>query len=180
LDGNISSIASAKIAPLNAPWKMAGALSKRRLPQQNRLRQENLCHCLRLQEVGCAIALQDRARLPIILRALRSLSNITRWIEIAEIEIALLDHPAIKQAIVVPREDYADDQRLAAYLVAATWPAPAMSELRSFLKETLPDYMIPSTWMFMEALPLAPNGKLDRQGYRRRLLPPGLSWTPRS
>ena len=53
-------------------------------------------------------------------------------IEIAEIEMALLDHPAIKQAIVVPREDYADDQRLAAYLVAATRPAPAISELRSF------------------------------------------------
>ena len=91
-------------------------------------------------------------------------------IEIAEIEMALLDHPAIKQAIVVPREDYADDQRLAAYLVAATRPAPAVSELRSFLKKSLPDYMIPSTWMFLEAFPLAPNGKLDRQG-----LPPPSS-----
>ena len=94
-------------------------------------------------------------------------------IEIAEIEMALLDHPAIKQAIVVPREDYADDQRLVAYLVAATRPAPAVSELRGFLKETLPDYMIPSTWMFMEALPLAPNGKVDRQG-----LPPPSSTRP--
>ena len=94
-------------------------------------------------------------------------------IEIAEIEMALLDHPAIKQAIVVPREDYADDRRLAAYLVAATRPAPAISELRSFLKETLPDYMIPSTWMFMEAFPLAPNGKVDRQA-----LPPPSSTRP--
>jgi amino acid adenylation domain-containing protein len=84
-------------------------------------------------------------------------------IEIAEIEMALLNHPAIKQAIVVAREDYADDQRLAAYMVAATRSAPAVSKLRGFLKETLPDYMIPSTWMFMEALPLTPNGKVDRQ-----------------
>ena len=94
-------------------------------------------------------------------------------IEIAEIEMALLDHPAIKQAIVVPREDYADDQRLAAYLVAATGPPPAVSELRGFLKKTLPDYMIPSTWMFMDAFPLAPNGKPDRQG-----LPPPFSTRP--
>jgi amino acid adenylation domain-containing protein len=94
-------------------------------------------------------------------------------IEIAEIEMALLNHPAIKQAIVVPREDYAEDQRLAAYLVSAARRAPAVSELCSFLKKTLPDYMIPSTWMFMEAFPLAPNGKLDRQG-----LPPPSSTRP--
>ena len=94
-------------------------------------------------------------------------------IEIAEIEMALLEHPAIKQAVVVPREDYTDDQRLAAYLVAAARPAPAVSELRGFLKATLPDYMIPSTWMFLEAFPLAPNGKVDRQG-----LPPASSTRP--
>ena len=94
-------------------------------------------------------------------------------IEIAEIEMALLDHPAIKQAIVVPREDYADDQRLAAYLAAATRPAPPIGELRGFLKKTLPDYMVPSTWMFLEAFPLAPNGKVDRQG-----LPPPSSTRP--
>src|SRR5262245_24425434 len=69
-----------------------------------------------------------------------------------------------KQTIVVAREDYADDQRLVAYLVTETRPAPAVSELRVLLKKTLPDHMIPSTWMFMEALPLAPNGKVDRQG----------------
>jgi acyl carrier protein len=94
-------------------------------------------------------------------------------IEIAEVEMALLDHPAIKQALVVPRVDHSDDQRLAAYLVAASRPAPAVGELRSFLTKTLPDYMIPSTWMFMEALPLAPNGKPDRQG-----LPPPSSTRP--
>jgi amino acid adenylation domain-containing protein len=94
-------------------------------------------------------------------------------VEIAEIEMALLDHPAIKQVIVVPREDYAEDQLLAAYLVATTRPAPAVRELRGFLKKTLPDYMIPSTWMFMEAFPLAPNGKPDRQG-----LPPPSSTRP--
>jgi amino acid adenylation domain-containing protein len=94
-------------------------------------------------------------------------------IEIAEVEMALLNHSAIKQAVVVPREDYADDQRLVAYLVAATRPAPGVSELRGFLQKTLPDYMVPSTWMFMEALPLAPNGKVDRQG-----LPPPSSTRP--
>jgi acyl carrier protein len=94
-------------------------------------------------------------------------------VEIAEIEMALLDHPAIQQAIVVPREDYADDLRLAAYLVAKIQPGPNVRELRGFLKKTLPDYMIPSTWIFMEAFPLAPNGKPDRKG-----LPPPSSTRP--
>jgi acyl carrier protein len=94
-------------------------------------------------------------------------------IEIAEIEMALLDHPAIKQVIVVPREDYAEDQRLVAYLVASTRPPPAVGELRGFLNKTLPDSMIPSAWMFMDAFPVAPNGKVDRQG-----LPPPSAARP--
>jgi acyl carrier protein len=87
--------------------------------------------------------------------------------------MALLDYPAIQQAIVVLREDYGDDLRLAAYLVAQGQPVPDVRELRGFLKKTLPDYMIPSTWTFMERFPLAPNGKPDRQG-----LPPPSSTRP--
>jgi amino acid adenylation domain-containing protein len=94
-------------------------------------------------------------------------------IEIAEIEMALLDHPIVKDAIVVPREDPAGDRRLVAYLLTATRPAPAISELRTWLNKRLPDYMIPSTWMFLEAFPLAPNGKVDR-----RALPPPSSSRP--
>jgi acyl carrier protein len=85
-------------------------------------------------------------------------------LEIAEVEMALLDHPAIKEAIVVPRENPGGDRRLVAYLVARTSPAPAVSELRASLNKRLPEYMLPSTWMFLQAFPLAPNGKVDRQG----------------
>jgi amino acid adenylation domain-containing protein len=85
-------------------------------------------------------------------------------IEIAEVEMALLDLPAIKEAIVVPRENPSGDRRLVAYLVARTRRAPAVSELRASLSKRLPDYMLPSTWMFLQAFPLAPNGKVDRQG----------------
>lgn len=88
-------------------------------------------------------------------------------IELAEIEMALLDHPIIKEAVVVAREDPEGDRRLVAYLLAAARPAPSASELRSFLNERLPDSMIPSAWVFLEAFPLAPNGKVDR-----RALPP--------
>ncbi|MCH8282829.1 MAG: non-ribosomal peptide synthetase [Chloroflexi bacterium] len=90
-------------------------------------------------------------------------------VEVAEIEMALLELTSIGEAAVVAREDTAGDQRLVAYLVPATEPAPSIGELRSHLNEKLPDYMVPSAFVFLDALPTLPNGKLDRRG----LPPPG-------
>ena len=92
-------------------------------------------------------------------------------IEVSEIEMALLDLPVIKEAVVMARENQSGDpsaplrtgKRLVAYLVPASQPVPKVSQLRSFLKNKLPDYMIPSIFMFVEAFPLAPNGKVHRQ-----------------
>ena len=83
-------------------------------------------------------------------------------VEVHEIEKALLGLSAIKQAVVVGREDRPGDQRLVAYLVPNRQPAPSVSELRRFLADRLPDYMLPSAFVILEALPLTPSGKVDR------------------
>jgi len=87
-------------------------------------------------------------------------------IEVAEIEMALIDHAAIKEAVVMARQDEPGDQRLVAYIVPGGQHVPTVGELRRVLAETLPSYMIPSVFVTLDALPLAPNGKVNR-----RLLP---------
>ncbi|MGH7824579.1 MAG: non-ribosomal peptide synthetase [Candidatus Binatia bacterium] len=87
-------------------------------------------------------------------------------IELAEIEMALLHHPAVKEGVVVARAEQDGERRLVAYMLPAARPVPFVSELRAFLNERLPDYMIPSAWVFLDAFPLAPNGKVDRGALR--------------
>ena len=82
-------------------------------------------------------------------------------IELGEIETLLLSHPAVSQAAALLRDDL-EDKRLVAYLVAGQDVTPSTQELRMYLKERLPDYMIPSAFVFMEKFPFTPNGKLDR------------------
>jgi amino acid adenylation domain-containing protein len=103
-------------------------------------------------------------------------------IELGEIEALLSQHPALRETVVVVREDSPGDKRLVAYVVAI---APALvsngdsddqfntqdsamsselvSQLRNFLKERLPEYMVPSAFVLLEALPIAPSGKVDRK-----------------
>jgi len=83
-------------------------------------------------------------------------------IEPSEIELARLGHGMIKEAAVVAREDRPGDKRLVAYVVADHEPAPTVSELRRFLKDKLPDYMMPSSLVYLQALPLTPGGKVNR------------------
>jgi amino acid adenylation domain-containing protein/non-ribosomal peptide synthase protein (TIGR01720 family) len=86
-------------------------------------------------------------------------------IELGDIEAALAGHPSIAQAVVVAREDTPGAKRLAAYLVSAGPPEtpPSVTDLRAYLKEKLPEYMIPALFTFLEAMPLTPNGKVDRR-----------------
>jgi amino acid adenylation domain-containing protein len=83
-------------------------------------------------------------------------------IEPGEIEAALRGHAAVSQALVVAREDDAGAKRLVAYMTSDGAPDPSSQELNELLRRTLPDYMIPSAFVFLDAFPLSPNGKLDR------------------
>jgi aspartate racemase len=82
-------------------------------------------------------------------------------IELGEIETVLGQHPAIRETLVVVREDVPGDKRLVAYLIPKQEPALTISELRHFLKEKLPNYMIPSAFVMLESIPLTPNDKVD-------------------
>lgn len=82
-------------------------------------------------------------------------------IEPGEVEVALNEHPAVQETVVMAREDIPGETRLVAYIVASQEAAPTTHELRRFLQQNLPDYMIPSVFVFLEALPLTANGKID-------------------
>jgi amino acid adenylation domain-containing protein len=110
-------------------------------------------------------------------------------IELGEIEAVLSHHPAVREAVVLARDDAPEendevqnqksktrsepsrsienlksDKRLVAYVVPRQEGSLTVNELRSFLKEKLPEYMAPSAFVFLEGLPLTPNGKIDRRG----------------
>jgi amino acid adenylation domain-containing protein len=85
-------------------------------------------------------------------------------VEPGEVEAALLEHPALVDAVVVARGSAAEDRALAAYVVAGEGAAaPGSSALRAFLRERLPEYMVPNTVTVLDRLPLTPNGKVDRR-----------------
>lgn len=84
-------------------------------------------------------------------------------VEIPEIEMALLNRNEIKEAIVIACKDAKNDDILVAYLVASTQAAPNISTLHSCLAKKLPNFMVPSRFVWLDALPLMPNGKVDRK-----------------
>jgi amino acid adenylation domain-containing protein len=84
-------------------------------------------------------------------------------IEAGEIETALSGHPAVSESVVTVHETAPGDKRLVAHLVCNHDGQPEPGELRAFLKERVPEYMIPSHFVIMERLPRTPNGKLDRR-----------------
>jgi amino acid adenylation domain-containing protein len=84
-------------------------------------------------------------------------------IELGEIESNLVQHEMVKEAVVILRRDEDADERLVAYVVGAHRQPLPSSELRTFLQSRLPDYMVPSTFVQLEQMPLTPNGKINRQ-----------------
>ncbi|MDH3276102.1 MAG: amino acid adenylation domain-containing protein [Gammaproteobacteria bacterium] len=83
-------------------------------------------------------------------------------IELGEIESVLAGHEAVRDAVVVVRDDEPGEQRLVAYVVADGPDAPSVTDLRALMRSKLPDYMLPSAFMVLDRLPLTANGKLDR------------------
>jgi acyl-coenzyme A synthetase/AMP-(fatty) acid ligase/acyl carrier protein len=84
-------------------------------------------------------------------------------VELGEIEAALAQHESVAECAVVAREDVPGEKRLVAYIVPSQDQAPAPVELRSFLREKLPEFMLPSAFISQEKLPILPSGKLDRR-----------------
>jgi aspartate racemase len=84
-------------------------------------------------------------------------------IELGEIEAVLRQNQAVQDAVVIGQEYDVNDKRLVAYVVPSQEEVFSSSELRRYLKEKLPDHMVPSTFVRLEALPLTPNDKVDRR-----------------
>jgi amino acid adenylation domain-containing protein len=85
-------------------------------------------------------------------------------VELGEIEAVLAGHPAVRDAVVVARDGgVPGEKRLSAYIVAAPESGLDAAALRSFLRDRLPDYMVPAGFLFLDFLPLTANGKVDRR-----------------
>ena len=85
-------------------------------------------------------------------------------IETSEVESVISNSPGVRECVVVAREDAPGDKRLVAYLVATpTGRSPAAGDLRRSCRPKLPEYMVPTVFVALDALPRTPNGKVDRQ-----------------
>ena len=85
-------------------------------------------------------------------------------VELGEIEAVLAQHPTIREMVVIVREDGPGDKRLVGYpLLQEGENEPTSTDLRSFAREQLPEYMIPSAFVFLHEYPLTPNQKIDRK-----------------
>ena len=84
-------------------------------------------------------------------------------IELGEIEATLRKHPHVKECAVVAQDENSEDKRLVAYVVCSENEVALNGKLRDYVRERLPDYMVPSHFLTLEQLPLTPNGKIDRK-----------------
>jgi non-ribosomal peptide synthetase component F/acyl carrier protein len=107
-----------------------------------------------MSEHGCMVLL-GRKDFEIKIRGSR--------VDVSQTEAALAEHPGIKELTVVPKKLPSGDTRLVAYLVARQSPAPAATDLRHFLKQRLPEFMIPTAFVVLDKLPLLATGKVDRR-----------------
>src|SRR5262249_23598110 len=83
-------------------------------------------------------------------------------VEAAEVEMSLRENASVKETVVVERETLNGELQLVAYIVPKRGSTPSISGLRVSLRQSLPDYMVPSAFVMLDALPLTDNGKVDR------------------
>lgn len=84
-------------------------------------------------------------------------------VEPEEVEAALLRHPGVQACVIAAHNDAAGGKRLVAYVVGRESAAPNAGELREFMRSSVPEYMVPSSFTFLDALPLTPSGKVNRR-----------------
>jgi len=92
-------------------------------------------------------------------------------IEPEEIRAAIMRHSSIRDAIAILQTSATGDSRIVAYLISRTSLRPEADELRSFLRQRLPDYMVPASFVFLDSFPLNTNGKLDRRALPQPITP---------
>ena len=117
----------------------------------------------RLYKTGDLVRQRDDGNLEFLGRLDHQMKIRGFRIEAGEIEAALRQHPAVKDAVVEAREGPGAGRRLIAYYISSLKERPQEISLRTFLQERLPAYMIPSAWVKLDRFPLMPNGKLDRR-----------------
>jgi acyl-CoA synthetase (AMP-forming)/AMP-acid ligase II len=84
-------------------------------------------------------------------------------VELGEIEAGIARHAAVREVVVIAREDTPGDKRLVAYFVAENPPADLVDQLRALIRAAMPEYMVPTHFVMLDALPRTHNGKLDRK-----------------
>jgi amino acid adenylation domain-containing protein len=103
-------------------------------------------------------------------------------IESGEIEVTLDRHPEIKQSVVIARKDNSGHQRLIAYFVPASNKPLNVDDLRDFIGNSLPEYMVPGIFVKLDKLPMTPNGKIDRMALpeptQNQMVQPHTDYTP--
>jgi len=83
--------------------------------------------------------------------------------ELGEVDAALCQHPDVRETVILPYEITGGDKSLVAYVVSKQEPLPTGSELRDYLRQRLPEYMVPAAFVILTELPLLSNGKLNRK-----------------
>ena len=136
-------------------WRKPDVTSKKFIPQT----EDGSC-CLylsgdlgRISQDGC-LQLLGRKDLQVKIRSFR--------VDVSEVEAALSDHPDLKNVTVIGKNDQFGNTKLTAYVVPKSYPGPATPSLRGFLEQKLPEYMIPSAYVFLDELPMMSTGKVNR------------------
>jgi amino acid adenylation domain-containing protein/thioester reductase-like protein len=160
-----------QLCPVGVPGELylAGKGLARGYLNRPELTAEKFIHCQlgelrgkRLYRTGDRVRILPDGNLEFLGRADNQVKLNGHRIELGEIEAVLTQHASVSQTVVTLREDVPGDKRLAAYIVANGASPFRIEELRRFLRRTLPDYMMPSVFVRVEALPVTPHGKVNR------------------